>query len=71
MGLIKRWRLWTGVGLFIVSELLLCAAAEGLEKWTSIFYASIPNVFLTIGFIVPGRRAYPKRTDDDGTPLGH
>ena len=47
----KHWRFWTGVCLFIVTELVLFGAAEGIQKWQWIAAGTVPNLLLTLGYI--------------------
>lgn len=47
-----KFRLGAGVTLLILAELLLFGAAEGPQKWQWILWGSVPDVALTIGFVV-------------------
>lgn len=48
---LKHWRFYVGFFLFMVAELLLFGSAEGVQKWQSIAYTTIPNFLLTLGFV--------------------
>ena len=54
--LTKYWRLWLGLLLFIVSELVLFGASEGAQKWGWIEAGTLPNAILALGFIVRRHR---------------
>lgn len=47
----KHWRVYVGLTLLLASEFMLFGSAEGIQKWQSILWGSIPNVLLTVGFI--------------------
>ncbi len=48
----KKWRVWTGVVLFIMAELMLFGASEGPQKWQWIMAGTVPDFLLALGFIV-------------------
>jgi hypothetical protein len=55
MRFLKHWRALTGLGLFILAELMLFGAAEGPQKWQWIMAGSVPDFLLAAGFIFLGR----------------
>ena len=53
---VRRWRLFAGPVLFLVDELVLFGAAEGINKGTWMLWGSIVNILLTLGFMFHGKR---------------
>ena len=53
--MLKHWRLYAAIALFVASELLLFGAAEGAQKWAWIEAGSVPNGLLMLGFACPKR----------------
>ena len=65
-----HWRPWLGCALFIAAELILFGASEGAQKWQWIEAGTVPNVLLTLGFVIHRRPAETARTGARGTAEG-
>jgi hypothetical protein len=55
MRLFSYQRVWAGISLLLLAELLLWSAIDGPHKVNWILAISVPNLLLTVGFIVKPR----------------